>query len=119
MSSSSSSCSSICSSKRALCSERLPYNWRRSFSISSLRWLIRASVLERSAIALAASALALAASAWAPAASASARSRAARSARIIACAATRSVVTMESHPPPSASQKHYPTDVGRHVSCAR
>jgi hypothetical protein len=52
-------------SKRALCSERLPYNWRRSFSISSLKWLIRASVLERSA-------LALAASAWAPAASASA-----------------------------------------------
>jgi hypothetical protein len=25
--------------------------------------------------------------------------------------------TMESHPSPSASQKHHPTDVGRHVSC--
>src|SRR5271169_5917113 len=74
---------------------------------------MNASVLDRSAWALAASALALAASAWALAATASACRRAARSARIIACAAARSVgsdsravtPTMESHPSPSARKK--------------
>ena len=75
---------------RAVRSERVPWSSRRSFSIASLRWAIRASLLERSACALAASALATAALASATAALASALRRAWRSARIIACAAARS-----------------------------
>ena len=90
-----------------------------------LEWLISASVLDRSALALAASALALAAAACALAASASASTRAARSARIIACAAARSVgsdsecrsqsdgITSIT----SRKQNPHPIEVGRQLSC--
>ena len=54
--SSSSSCSSICSSSRAVRSDRGPYSSRRSFSISSFMWAIKAVALDASALACASSA---------------------------------------------------------------
>src|SRR6516165_5423983 len=84
---------------RAWRSARAPYSVRLSFSIASLRCAISASLLDRSACALAASA--------------SAARRARRSATIIAWAAARSegsdseaglTSVIESHPSPSASK---------------